>query len=106
MARAIVNTPVKGFTGSVVGVNFADGTADVDDEAALAYFERHGYDVIYAPETEKVVEIREGEPAEDWTKKQLEAFAEREGINLGSAKNKGEVWTAVSEAVAAKAAAE
>ncbi|PWC05404.1 hypothetical protein [Agromyces badenianii] len=64
MARAIVNTPVKGFTGTVVGVAFVDGTADVDGEAQLAYFERQGYEVIYAPSELEVVEIPNGDPVE------------------------------------------
>ncbi|WP_449281248.1 SAP domain-containing protein [Leucobacter sp.] len=40
-----IQTPVKGFTGTVVGVDFKDGIGETDDEAALAYFERQGYDV-------------------------------------------------------------
>lgn len=42
---ATVRTPVEGFTGQVVGVDFADGVAEVSDEGALAYFARHGYAV-------------------------------------------------------------
>ncbi|MFJ2017242.1 hypothetical protein [Streptomyces nodosus] len=40
-----VTTPVEGFTGEVAGVHFADGRAETDNPAALAYFRRHGYTV-------------------------------------------------------------
>lgn len=42
---AHIQTPVKGYTGKVAGVSFADGVGETDDPAALAYFERHGYDI-------------------------------------------------------------
>ncbi|UOQ58102.1 hypothetical protein MUN78_04450 [Leucobacter allii] len=40
-----VQTPVKGYTGKVAGVTFADGVGETEDPAALAYFERHGYEI-------------------------------------------------------------
>lgn len=40
-----IHTPVKNFTGTVVGVQFNDGTGETDDPTALAYFERHGYTI-------------------------------------------------------------
>lgn len=46
---ATITAPVKGFTGVVVGVAFADGKGETDDESAVSYFHRHGYTV----ETEK-----------------------------------------------------
>lgn len=42
---ANITTPVKGFTGKVIGVAFADGKAETKDDAQIAYFRRHGYDV-------------------------------------------------------------
>lgn len=42
---AHIQTPVKGYTGKVAGVSFADGVGETEDPAALAYFERHGYDI-------------------------------------------------------------
>jgi len=41
----VVHTPVAGFTGTVVGVEFSGGRGATDDVAALAYFERHGYQI-------------------------------------------------------------
>ncbi len=41
----VVHTPVKGFTGAVAGVNFADGAGETDDQAALMYFRSAGYKV-------------------------------------------------------------
>jgi hypothetical protein len=43
-----VTTPVDGFTGSVGGVTFVDGRADVDDQTnpgELGYFRGAGYSV-------------------------------------------------------------
>lgn len=40
-----VTAPVQGFTGKVVGVAFTDGRGETDNEAALAYFARHGYTI-------------------------------------------------------------
>lgn len=51
-----------------------------------------------APET---VEIPVGEPSEDWTGKQLDAYAAAKGIELGSGKNKAEKIAAITAAVAA-----
>lgn len=41
----VVHTPVKGFTGTVAGVNFADGAGETDDPVALRYFRSAGYEV-------------------------------------------------------------
>lgn len=41
-----IQTPVEKHTGNVVGVNFVDGIGHTDSHAALAYFERHSYDVM------------------------------------------------------------
>lgn len=40
-----VTTPVKGFTGQVLGVHFTDGKGETDDPTALGYFRRKGYTV-------------------------------------------------------------
>lgn len=100
---AKITTPVKGFTGTVVGVTFSDGQGETENEAALAYFARHGYTV---ESTEKAVEIPEGAPSTDWTGAQLKAYAEKHEVDLGSAKTKPELVKAIEDAAAAKAAAE
>lgn len=40
-----VHTPVTDFTGTVAGVNFADGVGETDDESALQYFSAAGYEI-------------------------------------------------------------
>lgn len=40
-----ITTPVKGYTGTVVGVDFKNGEGETEDPAALAYFARQGYTV-------------------------------------------------------------
>lgn len=59
-----------------------------------------------APEPEKPVEIPDGEPTEKWSVAELKAYAAREEIDLGSAKNKPEYFKVIGDAVVAKAAAE
>lgn len=43
-------------------------------------------------------EIPEGDPAEAWTVKQLQAYADREEIDLGNAKTKTEILAALNPA--------
>jgi hypothetical protein len=45
--RYRITAPAEGHTGTVAGVAFHDGTAEVDggERAALAYFRRRGYQV-------------------------------------------------------------
>lgn len=45
MTLVTITSPVKGYTGHVINVEFKDGTATVErtDVQALAYFRRHGY---------------------------------------------------------------
>lgn len=40
-----IKSPNPDFTGVVVGVQFTDGSGETDDERALAYFARQGYDL-------------------------------------------------------------
>lgn len=53
MATVTVTSPVSGYTGHVINVEFVDGTATVDrsDVQALAYFRRHGYGLDGEPGT-------------------------------------------------------
>lgn len=99
---ATITTPVEGFTGTVIGVTFADGKGETTDEAKISYFTRHGYSV---ESTEKVVDIPEGKPSTDWKGDQLKAYADKHEIDLGAAKNKPDVVKAIEDAEAAKAAA-
>ena len=48
MATVTVTSPVSGYTGHVINVEFVDGKATVDrsDIDALAYFRRHGYALV------------------------------------------------------------
>ncbi|MCA1008995.1 hypothetical protein LCL87_25065 [Rhodococcus hoagii] len=42
---AIVTAPVADYTGEVAGVTFVASKGETDDDNALAYFRRHGYEV-------------------------------------------------------------
>ena len=49
-----IQTPVEGFTGEVVGVQFVDGFGETEDENAIAYFIRQGFGLDgSAPEAAK-----------------------------------------------------
>ncbi|MBO3663729.1 hypothetical protein [Microbacterium stercoris] len=50
--------------------------------------------------TQETVEIPEGDPSEEWTAKQLDAYAAAKGIDLGSGKNKAEKLAAIAAASA------
>lgn len=43
--RYRITAPVEGATCTVAGVAFADSVGETSSEAAVAYFERHGYRV-------------------------------------------------------------
>lgn len=51
-------------------------------------------------ETQEQVEIPEGDPSEEWTAKQLDAYSAAKGIDLGSGKNKAEKVAAIAAASA------
>lgn len=61
MAETIYS-PVEGYSGTVAGVVFDDGKAETDDEAALAYFRRHGYGIGSPPEAEETEPTEPPEP--------------------------------------------
>lgn len=42
---AKITAPVEGYSGTVVGVHFADGQGETKDEGLISYFRRHGYTV-------------------------------------------------------------
>lgn len=98
-----ITTPVKGFTGIVAGVAFANGVGETEDPIALGYFERRGYGIEGADAPE-VVEIPDGDPVEAWTKKQLDAYAVREELDVGNAKSKPDIVAALIAAKAEKVA--
>lgn len=86
-----IRTPVKGFTGEVVGVAFAGGVGHTDDPNRLAYFRRHGYEIVTEAESTP-------KKAEDMTKAELIAHAQANNIDLGDAKTKAEILAAVTAA--------
>lgn len=87
---AEIRTPVKGFTGQVAGVQFTDGVGETVDEAALAYFERHGYSIDHGTPA-----YPEGDPTEKWTVDQLKAYATAHDIDLTGVSGKDNVVAAV-----------
>lgn len=103
---AKITTPVEGFTGTVVGVTFANGVGETVDPVALAYFTRQGYTV----EANVAPSNPEGDPSDKWTADQLKDYAKTHDITVSG--NKGEVLKTITDtlterkAEAAKAAAE
>lgn len=88
-----IETPVKGFSGSVAGVTFTNGVGETDDPTALGYFRRRGYTV----EAPAAPPFPDGEPAEAWTVPQLVAWAAAHGVDLKGAKVKAEVWAVIAD---------
>lgn len=67
------------------------------------------FNVGVAAESEEQGETPEppypaGDPSEDWTGKQLDAYAEAKGVDVSKAKNKAERVAAIAEAAAAATA--
>lgn len=88
-----IKAPVAGFSGRRAGVVFVDGEAQSDDEAALAYFRRHGYIIgdeqdESGPKTVESMNVAE-----------LRAYAEDHGIDLGDATRKPEIRAAIQAAL-------
>lgn len=90
---AKVTTPVEGFTGVVVGVDFKDGVGETDSIPALEYFERQGYTI----ENDEP-DFPEGDPTEKWKVDQLKAYATAKNIELGDAKTKDDILALVKTA--------
>lgn len=99
---AHITTPVKGFTGHVAGVDFVKGVGETDDENAISYFERHGYEVSGTPAP--TPEAPEGEPSDKWTNDQLKAYAAEKEIDLGDASKKVDILAAIELAAEAPTA--
>lgn len=79
----VIQTPVAGFTGTVAGVNFADGVGETDDAAALLYFSGAGYvigdgkPVVADPEPNGV----EDESPADQSEESEESESEHESVD-------------------------
>lgn len=84
---ATVHTPVKGFTGTVVGVDFKDGVGETESIHALGYFERQGYKIVWPD----VPEVPTGAPSKSWKVDELRAFAAVSDVDLEGAKTKDEI---------------
>lgn len=75
---AKIYAPVAAFSGVVAGVQFIGGEGETDRDAALAYFARQGYRIVFdAPEPEPADEpaVDEPAPAEDEAKPAEEEVA-------------------------------
>ncbi|MDN4598460.1 hypothetical protein [Leifsonia virtsii] len=94
MAKKTIKAPVETFDGTVAGVRFENGVGHTDDENAIAYFERQGYDVS-GSDKEQERPYPEGDPSDKWTKEQLVAYAKAHDVDLGKAKSKDEIWNAI-----------
>lgn len=93
---ATITAPVAEFNGVVAGVHFADGKAETDNEAALAYFERQGYGV-----DRPAKEPDDPEPAgnlADFSVGKLREYAKAKGIDLGDASRKADVLAKIEKA--------
>jgi hypothetical protein len=75
-------------------------TVEVPDETAEYYLSKGWVvDVVTAEEPETVV-IPDGEPTDEWSHKQFDALATRDGIDFGGATTKADKLAAI---VAARA---
>lgn len=82
-------------------------TVTVPDDAAEYYLSKGWKPAGATTETrpEDAVEIPDGVPTEAWKVPQIDAYAEREGIDLGDATKKPEKLAAIATALEKKEAA-
>ena len=96
--RHRIVSPVRGFTGEVAGVAFADSKAEVDESShgrALAYFRRKGYGVEPVSEPSGSVQsepsLADGQagemPRKSASKAAWVAYAVSQGTPEGDADN-------------------
>ncbi|GAA4059807.1 hypothetical protein [Actinomadura miaoliensis] len=78
-----ITTPVDGYSGDVVGVAFVDGQATTDDEAAVAYFRRHGYTVSGGDEDQAPATVER--PARNASTDAWRAYAIAQGMTSDEA---------------------
>lgn len=96
MAKKSIKTPVEGFNGIVAGVQFVDGKGTTDDEVAIAYFERQGYEVSGDVSDDVERQYPLGDPSDKWTKAELLAYAKDRGIQIeADVKTKDQIWAAI-----------
>ena len=86
----VVKDPAGKNTYFYEGATVPDGF-DKDDLARLV--EASLIAEIVAEESE----VPEGDPSDAWTVKQMKAYADAKGIDLGDAKSKGEVLAKVTK---------
>jgi len=84
-------------------------TVTVPDDTAAYYLEKGwsvaGAETVHQPDEHDVVEIPDGIPEEAWKGAALDAYAEREGIDLGSASKKADKVAVLVAALQEKEAA-
>lgn len=81
------------------GLTFVDGKAEVpvfDDPAAVAVLTEHGYTFSGEPEKQQAAE--DETPSKSWTKDRLTEWAAEHDVDLGEAKNKDDILTAIEAA--------
>lgn len=85
---AKIKSPVEGYTGVVVGVQFTDGEAETDRESALAYFRRQGYGIEEAAPAKAATDAKsKGKDQGDPTSAQLKARAKELGLSTSGKKD-------------------
>lgn len=96
MAKKTIKTPVEGYNGIVAGVAFTDGVGHTDNEAAIAYFARQGYEVGGHVDEDADRDYPAGDPSDKWTKAELLAYAKDHGIQIeADVKTKDQIWAAI-----------
>lgn len=58
---AIIKSPNPKYSGVSAGVPFVNGKGETDNPLALAYFKRHGYEIVEPPKPAKKPKEKDGE---------------------------------------------
>lgn len=93
-----VNHPDEHFSGRVANVDFANGKAETDNEGSLAYFRRHEGYKISGGSRRSSSSQPEDKPLDKRTVKELQAYADEHGIDLGKATKKDDILEVIGAA--------
>ena len=99
---AKVYSPVRNYTGKVAGVGFVDGVGETEDEGAISYFRRHGYQVGGAAPAVSMTDPAQESKVFDLASAsipEMRAYAKEQGITIPSDAKKGdEIRAVITEA--------
>lgn len=92
---ATIKAPNKDYNGTRAGVVFVDGVGETDDDQALIYFARHGYEIDTPPKLPADLTWEQTKDPHDMTVAELQQYAADNSIDLTGITRKADILAAV-----------